>query len=243
MAFLSINLDGIGAFRDSRKLKEPDPSHAAVLAELAGADGIAVQFRPDRRYIRDRDLYILREMVRTKLTVEMSVQDEMMIRIIEVKPWMVIFNEEPSAEDSVVQPINLQQTKIDYQAAITQLRGHGIVVGLLIDPNADSIKASLKVQADAVFLDCSRYSDARTVTEAQEELDKIDNTAQFAVKSRLTVLAGRGLSYKNISPLVETGMIDEFLVGSAVTSRALLVGFERAAAEMVQLVRVAPRRT
>lgn len=240
MAFLSVNLDLLAALRATRGLLEPDPAQAAVLAELAGADGIAVQVRRDRRYIRERDLYVLREIVKTKLALELPPADDMIEKAIEVKPWMAVLVADHADSDSPVSPIDFGTAPIDFSDLVNRLTAMGISVGFFVQPDGDAIRGAAKAGASAALIDCAGYTQARTVEEAQNELDKIDRAARSAAKSNLAVHCGRGINYRNVGPLAELGCIDEFVVGHAIACRAILVGFERAVREMLELIRGVP---
>lgn len=237
MALLTVSLDMFGSIRELRRLKEPDPAQAAVFAEVAGAHGFSVQLRRDRKAIRDRDLYILREIIKTKLTIETPPLDETIERAIEVKPWMVTLVADHADSGSMVSPIDFGSAAVDFGEITQRLMGAGCNVCFFVEPTLEGIRGAAKAGAAAVTLNCGGFVEARTLDEAQSELDKIDTAAQAGAKAGLSVQAARGLTYKNISPLVELKMIDEFIVGHAITVRALLVGIERAVTEMLALVR------
>ncbi|RME27970.1 MAG: pyridoxine 5'-phosphate synthase [Candidatus Zixiibacteriota bacterium] len=237
MALLSVNLTQIGAIRELRHLKEPDPAQAAVLAELGGADSITVQVRRDRRFIRDRDLYLLREVVKTRLTVEMPPVDELVERVTDVKPQMVTLLADQADSDAPVAPIDFSAAAIDFSDLVARLGGVGIACAFLIEPHDEAVKAAAKAGAAAVMLDCTGFTSARTLDDAQQELDRLDRAAQAAAKAGLDVHAGRGLGYKNTIPLTELGLIDEFVVGQAVIARAVLVGMREAVNQMQLITR------
>lgn len=236
MALLSVNLDQVAALREVRRMKEPDPAQAAVLAELAGADGIAIQLRRDRKYIRDRDLYILREVVKTRLILEIPPTEDIIAKALEVKPWMVTFVADHADSDASVSGIDFTNAPIDFSDIVERFRGVGVSVCFLIEPSSDAVKGAHRAGASAVLINCTEFTDARTLEQAQSGLDNIDSAAQQAVKHELAVHAGRGISYKNIFPLAELGAIDEFVIGHAIAVRAILVGYERAVVEMLRLL-------
>jgi pyridoxine 5-phosphate synthase len=237
MALLTVNLDQVAALREVRRLKEPDPAQAAVLAELAGADGISVQLRRDRKQIRPRDLYVLREVVKTKLNVEMAPVDELLDKAVEVKPSMVTFVADHADTDLPPSGIDFAAAPVDFSDLALKLKGVGVDSCFLIEPEVESVKGASRSGADAIMLNCAGYTQARSYSEAQGELDRIDRAAQAADKYDLTVLAGRGITYKNIQPLVELKLIDEFVVGHGIVSRAILCGFDQAVREMTRLIR------
>lgn len=236
MPLFSVNLDQVAALREVRKLREPDPAQAAVLAELAGADGIVVQLRRDRKYIRERDLYILREVVKTRLAVEMAPADTMIEKALEVKPWMVTLVADQPDSDVPVAGIDFNTAAIDFGDIVTRLKGVGTNVCFFIEPDTDSVKGAARAGAAAVLLNCSVFTRARTLEDAQEGLDMIDRAAQAAVKADLAVNAGRGISYRNVQPLLELGLIEEFVVGHAIAAQAMLVGYSQAVKEFRELL-------
>jgi len=236
MALLSVNLDQVAALREVRKQREPDPAQAAVLAELAGADGIAIQLRRDRKYIRDRDLYILREVVKTRLIIEMPPTDDIIERALEVKPAMVTFVADHADSDTPVSGIDFNAAPIDFSDTATRFRGVGIGVCFFVDPEVEAVRGAARSGADAVLINCGGFTYAHTLEEAQTELDRIDTCAQAAAKARLSVYAGRGISSKNVPALHELRLFDEFFVGHSVVTRAVLKGMEAAVTEMLSVI-------
>ena len=237
MSALTVNLDLVAVLRSVRRLHEPDPAQAAMLSELAGADGIGVQLRRDRKYIRDRDLYILKNVVKTKLVVELPPADELINLVLEIKPWIVIFVADHADSDSPVSPIDFDNAAVDFGDMTDRLKGVGVNVGFFVEPETDDIRGAAKAGASSVLVNCSRYTDARTIEDAQRGIDGLDRALNAASKQDLAVYCGRGISYKNIQPLVDLGCVDEFVVGHAIGSRAMLVGYERAVREMLMLTR------
>lgn len=242
MSYLSVNLDSVAVMRETRRLSEPDPAQAAVLAELAGADGIAIQLRRDRRYVRDRDLYLLKGIAKSKLTLEMPPVEETIAKALEVKPWMVTFLADHADTSTPLSPIDFKTASVDFGQIADRLRGVGVNVGFFVAPDADDIRGAAKAGAAAVLIDCSGYTEARTLAEAQAELDRVDQAARAASKADLSVHCGRGINYRNVSPLVELGYVDEFVIGYAICARGMLTGFDRAVREMASLVHVEASR-
>lgn len=243
MALLSVNLDQVAALREIRKLREPDPAQAAVLAELAGADGIAIQLRRDRKYVRDRDLYILREVVKTRLTIEIPPTEDIVNRVLEVKPAMVTFVADHADSNVPVAGIDFNDASIDFSGATARLKGVGIGVCFFIDPNPEVVRGAHKAGADAVLINCGGYSYARTLAEAQQELDRVDATAQAAAKAGMSVYAGRGIDRRNVIALHELNLIDEFFIGDSIVSRAVLKGMTEAVSEMLAVINPQPIRS
>lgn len=237
MSALTVNIDLVAILRSVRRLQEPDPAQAAVLAELAGADGISVQLRRDRKYIRDRDLFILKNVVKTKLVVELPPADELIDLAVEIKPWMVVLVADHADSDSPVSAIDFDNGAVDFGDITDRFKGVGVNVGFFVEPESDDIKGAAKAGATGVLVNCSGYTDARTIEDAQGELDRIERAIGFASKQGLAVYGGRGISYKNIQPLLDLGYFDELIVGHAIGSRAMLVGYERAVSEMMAVTR------
>ena len=235
MALLSVSLDQVAALREVRRLKEPDPAQAVVLAELAGADGIVVQLRRDRKYIRDRDLYVLREVVKTRLTVEMAPTDENIEKALEIRPWMVTLVADHTDSDTPVSGIDFDNAAIDYGDIVVRLKGAGLNVCFFIEPEVLAVKGARRAGASTVVINCAGFTEARNFEDAQAELDRIDNSAQAAVKTGLSVHAGRSINYKNVLPLLELNLIREFVIGHAIASRAVLTGYTQAVSEMLRL--------
>lgn len=242
MSSLIVNLDLAAQMRAVRRLGEPDPAQAAVLAELSGVDGIAVQIRRDKKYIRERDLYLLKGVVKTKLIFEMPPTEEAVDRALEIKPWMVILAADHADSDSPISPLELTDAEINYSNITNQFIGVGVNVGYFIEPDVSQVKAAAKLGASVVLLNCSSYTYAKNIEDAQRGLDMIDKVAETASKSNLSVYCGRGINYKNIRPLLELGNIDEFSIGHAVITRALLVGLEKAIKEMLNIIQTVSSR-
>jgi pyridoxine 5-phosphate synthase len=237
MAYLSVKLDHVGVLREARKGRLPDPSQAVVLAELGGVDGIVVHLRRDRRHIRERDVYILREMVRTRLTLEIAPDAENVSRALDVKPYMVTLVPEADREITTEAGLIPGEETEALGAEVKRLQEAGIKVSVHIEPDVDVVKWAAKMKVDAVRLHTGTYAGARTEVEGFAEIEQLEQAAKAAAKNDLIVIAGQGLDYQNILPLVKLGLIDEFVVGHAVVARAMLVGMERAVREMVELVR------
>ncbi|MCX6826405.1 MAG: pyridoxine 5'-phosphate synthase [candidate division Zixibacteria bacterium] len=236
MSLISIKVDCIAALREIKHLKEPDPSQAAVIAELAGADGIGCHLREDRRYIRDRDLYLLKEMVKTKLNLQIAPVEDLIARALEVKPWMATLMP-LAAEDVIIrQGVDWGNNSDLYFETAATLKGSGISVSCFIEPEIDDVKNAARAKFDAVELNTFKYVTADTLENAEMELDKLEQMVNLATKLNMAVNCGNGLNYRNIRPLAELGLIDEFNVGYSVIARAVMVGLERAVREIVDIV-------
>lgn len=236
MARLGVNIDHVATLREARKAKEPDPIAAAVLAELAGADGIVIHLREDRRHIQDRDLRLLRETLRTKLDLEMAATEEMARIALEIKPEMVTLVPERRQELTTEGGLNVVSFRDPLQKVIDQLREGEILVSLFIDPDPNQIKGAHKVSADLIEIHTGRYANSRG-KERQTELHQIMEAAKLASKLGMGVNAGHGLDYTNVAAISQIPEIEELNIGHSIISRAVLVGMEQAVREMKSLIR------
>ena len=236
MAKLAVNVDHVATLRQARRGAEPDPVTAAALAELAGAQGIVVHLREDRRHIQNRDLHLLRQTVKTKLNLEMAATQEMLKSALSVKPDMVTLVPERREELTTEGGLEVQLNRENLKKYVRLFKDADITVSLFINPDLDQIKAAQWVEADYIEVYTGSFCEARTITERQDEFDRIQNAVKLAHKVGLGVNAGHSLDYSNIGWLVDIAEIEEFTVGYAIVARAVLVGFERAVREMVELI-------
>ncbi|MGD8529634.1 MAG: pyridoxine 5'-phosphate synthase [Syntrophobacterales bacterium] len=236
MAKLAVKVDHVATLREARRTAEPDPVTAAALAELAGAQGIAVHLREDRRHIQDRDLHLLRQTVKTKLNLEMAATQEMLKTALSVKPDMVTLVPERREELTTEGGLEVQLNRDNLKKYVRLFKDADIIVSLVINPDLDQIKAAQWVEADYIEVHAGSFCEARTLTERQEEFDRIQNAVKMAHKVGLGVTVGHRLDHSNIGWLVDVAEIEEFIIGHAIVARAVLVGFERAVREMVELI-------
>ena len=234
---LAVNIDHIATIREARKTDEPDPIAAAVLCELAGAQGITVHLRGDRRHIQERDVELLRKTVSTHLNVEMAATPEMVRIAQNIKPHQVTLVPERRDElttegglDAVLHAGNLEKTT-------RQLLDGGIAVSVFVDPDVEQIRQCQKMRAPMIEINTGRYTDAWRKGTWTAELEKVRSAARAARKIGLVVLAGHGLNYRNIDGIATVPEIEELNIGHAIVSRAALVGLESAVREMIQLMR------
>lgn len=237
MPKLSVNVDHVATLREARKAQEPDPVAAAIAAEMAGADGITIHLRGDRRHIQDRDLKILREVVKTSLNLEMAATEEMVDKAKEIKPDMVTLVPEKEGEVTTEGGLDVEGNFDQLNLVIPKLQLEGILVSLFINPDEESIKTSAKLRTDYVEINTDSYACAKNVTEQITQLERFEKMVNLAHQLKVGVNAGHGLNYKNISNLVLIEHIHEFSIGHAIVARAVLVGFEKAVKEMLDLVK------
>jgi pyridoxine 5-phosphate synthase len=233
---LGLNIDHIATIRQARRAREPEPVTAALIAELAGAEGITVHLRADRRHIQDRDVELLRQVIATRLNIEMAATPEMVGIACRVRPDQVTFVPERPDEVTTTGGLDVAQHAGAVSDAVTACRAAGIRVSIFIDAVSGQVDASKAVGADAIEINTGPYADAR---EAQRpaELARIAVAAERAAAARLEVLAGHGLNYVNVTPIVGLPHIVELNIGHAIISRAVLVGLDRAVREMVGLLK------
>ncbi len=232
MPTLGVNIDHIATIRQARRTVEPDPIAAAVLAELAGADGITVHLREDRRHIQDRDVHLLRQSVRTHLNLEMAPTEEMVAIALEVKPDYVTLVPERREEVTTEGGIDILKSFERFRDIVEQLQGAGIPVSWFIDADADQIEAAAKTKAQFIELHTGKYAEAKDESSSRRELDVLSQGCERALAAGLRVNAGHGLTYWNVYPIGQITGMEELNIGHTIISRAALVGMERAVREM-----------
>lgn len=237
MARLAVNIDHIATLREARKGIEPDPIHAAVLAELAGADGIIVHLREDRRHIQERDLRLLKDIVKTKLNLEMAATQDMVKIALDIKPDVATIVPEKRQELTTEGGLEVALNKDHLKAIILLLHDGGIKVSLFIDPDIEQIKAAHKINTDFIEIHTGRYANAKLQSDQDAEFENIVNTCKIAHKLGLGINAGHGLNYQNVNRLAQLKEIEEFNIGHSIVSKAVLVGMDRAVREMKELIR------
>jgi len=231
-----VNIDHIATLRQARKGSEPDPVAAAVIAELAGADGIIAHLREDRRHIQDRDLRLLRELVHTKLNLEMAATEEMQRIALDVKPDFSTLVPEKREELTTEGGLETA-SRVDFiKAYVARLKQGGIIVSLFIDPDEKQIAAARKAGADWVELHTGAYANARNEKDRELEFRKIAEAAKLAASLGLRVGAGHGLNYVNTRRIARIPEVEELNIGHSIISRAALIGLERAVKEMRDLI-------
>ena len=235
MPTLGVNIDHVATLRQARQTTEPDPVWAAAAAELGGADQITVHLREDRRHIQDRDLQLLKQTVNVRLNLECACVDEMLAIACELKPHQVCLVPEKRTEVTTEGGLEVAGNQSKVGEAIAQLSEAGIFVSLFIDPADAQIEASKKLAAGAVELHTGAYAEARYSAAAQSELEKIAAGSRLAKSLGLRVDAGHGLTYKNVTPIVQIPEIEELNIGHSIVSRSVFVGMQQAVREMKNL--------
>jgi pyridoxine 5-phosphate synthase len=234
---LAVNIDHIATIREARKSDEPDPVAAAVLCELAGAQGITVHLRGDRRHMQDRDVELLRRTIATPLNVEMAATPEM-VRIAQTqKPHRVTLVPERRDEVTTEGGLDVMLHSSNVEKVVRQLLDAGIDVSIFVDPDLDQIRHCQKMRAPRVELNTGKYTEAWRNGNWTAELEKVTTAARAAKKIGLTVLAGHGLNYRNIDGIAMIAEIEELNIGHSIIARAALVGLDAAVREMIALMR------
>lgn len=237
MLTLGVNIDHIATIRQARRTVEPDPVAAAALAELAGADGITVHLREDRRHIQYRDVYVLRQTVRTHLNLEMAPTDAMVAIALDIKPNYVTLVPEKREEVTTEGGLDVVGQIQRMTEIVTNLQGAGIPVSLFIDADVAQINAAASTRAKFIELHTGRYADAKDEASREKELTMLARGCEQALAAGLRVNAGHGLTYWNVYPVACLKGMEELNIGHSIISRAVLVGLERAVKEMKQAMR------
>jgi len=234
---LGINVDHIATLREARRGREPDPVAAAVLAEMAGADGITVHLRGDRRHIQDRDVELLRKVIATRLNLEAAATPQMVTAASTYKPDTVTLVPERREEITTEGGLDILLNQNLVRKTAQDLRAAGVPVSVFVDPDYDQIKAISKLDISLIEINTAKYSEATKAAQAAAEADTVAQCARAASKLGLKVLAGHGLNYRNVRRIVEIPEIQEVNIGHSIVARAALVGMERAVREMLELMR------
>jgi pyridoxine 5-phosphate synthase len=232
---LYINIDHAATLRQARRTDEPDPVRVAVLAEQAGADGITVHLREDRRHIQTRDLTVLRETVTVKLNLEMACNDEVLQIACRVKPQQATLVPERREEITTEGGLDIVSQRGLVAEVTRRLQDAGIPVSLFLDPVAAQVETAAELRADAVELHTGRY--ALAAGPAQEkELQVLRDAGALVRRLGMTLHAGHGLTYRNVQPVASIDAMHELNIGHSIIARAVMVGLQQAVREMKQLV-------
>jgi pyridoxine 5-phosphate synthase len=236
---LGVNVDHVATLRQARRAAYPDPVTAAALSELGGAQQITIHLREDRRHIQDRDVRVLRDTVQTLLNLEMAATSEMVKVAYEHKPNMVTLVPERREEITTEGGLDANSQRESLRKIVKNLKDGDLPVSLFIDPDLEQVRASHKLDANQVELHTGRYCEARNPKDRQAELARLIDAAKAAAKLGLRVAAGHGLNYHNVQPVAAIAEIEELNIGHSIVARAVLVGFERAVREMLELMHAA----
>lgn len=233
---LAVNVDHFATLREARRSDEPDPVLTALLAEQAGAEGIVCHIRRDRRHIKERDLRLFRETIKTKLNIEMSATQDTQRIALEIKPDVVSMVPEREEELTTEGGLDVLSQQDHLSPFVKTLQSSGIKVSVFVDPYLNQIDICHKLGVDLIEINTGKYAELKPGSQRVEALQEIKKSAQHADKLGLEVHAGHGLDYRNIHPLTEIPQLKEFSIGFAVVARAAIVGIEKAVKEMINLI-------
>ena len=239
---LGVNIDHIATIRQARQGRYPDPIQAAIEAEQAGADGITLHLREDRRHIQDRDVRLLKDIIQTRMNLEMAVTDEMIAIASRVKPQHCCLVPERREELTTEGGLDVLSHLGRIREACGLLAAADIEVSLFIDPDKTQLEAALAADAPVVEIHTGHYAEAKTVAERQRELARIAEAVRYGQQLGLIVNAGHGLDYHNVKPVAALAGINELNIGHSIVARALFTGFKSAVREMRALMREASGR-
>ncbi len=237
MIRLGVNIDHVATLRQARAGHEPDPVWAAALAELAGADGITVHLREDRRHIQDRDVRVLRDTVRTRLNLESASVPDMIDLAIQTRPDQVTLVPERRQEVTTEGGLDVISNQLNIAEAVRRLRAARIEVSLFLDPDPAQIDAGLLLGIDAIELHTGRYANATDDSSRQRELVALSDAAQRIVAAGVALHAGHGLNERNVPPIARIPSMRELNIGHSIIARAVFVGIEQAVRDMKRTIR------
>ncbi len=233
---LAVNIDHFATLREARKSSEPEPLLAALLSEIAGAEGIVCHIRTDRRHIKERDLHLLKEAIKTKLNIEMAATQEMKGIALDVKPDVVSLVPERPEELTTEGGLDVKANEDHLIPHILDLKNGGIRVSIFVDPDKGQIDACQRVGVDLIEINTGKYSDLKPGEEQDLAYEEIKTAATHGFQKGLEIHAGHGLDYKNIHPITGLPEIVEFSIGFSIVARAAIVGIDLAVQEMVALI-------
>ncbi|WP_028864757.1 pyridoxine 5'-phosphate synthase [Psychromonas aquimarina] len=233
---LGVNIDHIATLRNARGTCYPEPAHLAAVAECAGADGITIHLREDRRHIIDRDVAVLAQTLQTRMNLEMAVTDEMVDIAVKTKPTFVCLVPEKREELTTEGGLDVAGSFAKVESAVRRLNAAGIQVSLFIDPENSQIDAAVKTGAAYIELHTGQYADAESEEIQEAELQRVAKAATYAAQAGIKVNAGHGLNYHNVKAIAALPEIIELNIGHAIVARAVVDGFASAVSEMKRLM-------
>ncbi len=236
---LGVNIDHVATLRQARGTLYPEPIQAALVAEQAGADGITAHLREDRRHIQDRDIYLLKDMLHTRLNMEMAVTDEMVAIATKVQPFACCLVPEKREELTTEGGLDVAGNLPRLQWACEQLASAGVAVSLFIDPDESQIDAAVKAGAPVVELHTGCYAEANTPLQQAEELERIRQAAFYAHSAGLQVNAGHGLNFYNVEAICAIAEIVELNIGHSIIAQAVFSGLAQSVGDLKRIMRAA----
>jgi len=237
MTILCVNIDHVATLREARKITEPDPVTAALLCELAGASGITLHIREDRRHAKERDLELLMQLAKTRVNLEMAAADAMLPVAVKYRPHQVTLVPEKREEITTEGGLDVAGNLAKIQSVTESLQGSGIRVSLFIDADENQIAAAAETGAEFIELHTGCYCNAVEEEEQKRELEILVRGAHIAQDLGLRVNAGHGLNYRNVQPVARIAGMEELNIGHSIIAHAVFVGIERAVKEMIALIK------
>jgi len=233
---LGVNIDHIATVRQARMTNEPDPVYAAAIAELAGADGITIHLRQDRRHIQERDIELLRTIIKTKLNLEMAITMEMVKIALKYKPDICTLVPETPEEITTAGGLDVQMYAEKIEEVAGNIKAAGLDVSVFIDPDNEQIKATHRLGISIMEINTGEYAKNWNNSYALLELDKIKKAVSYAKKLNFKIFAGHGLTYQNVSPISDIEEIEELNIGHSIIANAAFLGLAEAVKRMKQLI-------
>ena len=237
MVKLGVNIDHVATLREARRTYEPSPLDAARECAAGGCDSIVCHLREDRRHIKDTDVVLLRELVKTRLNLEMSIASEIVDFACKIGPDQATLVPERRMEVTTEGGLDVRRNEAKVRKAVSRLRSRGIDVSLFINPSKEQIKASALVGAEIIELHTGEYANARGPRARLKQLKILKRATKYALRNGLEVNAGHGLNYDNVRAVAEIRGMNELNIGHSIVSRAVFVGMRKAVSEMVRLIR------
>ena len=236
MVRLGVNIDHVATIRQARMAAEPDPVWAASICELAGCHSIVVHLRQDRRHINELDVKKLKDTVKTRLNLEMSVANEIVSIACKIKPYQSTLVPEKRRELTTEGGLDVVKHKSKVKKAVNKLQKNNIKISLFIDPDKRQIKASRDLEVDSIEIHTGKYANAKNKSQEKKEFTRIEESVRYAKSLDLKINAGHGLTYQNTRKIACIHDIEELNIGHSIVSRAVLVGLEKAIKEMLELI-------
>jgi len=236
MVKLGVNIDHIATIRNARGGNEPDPVTAASLCEIAGADSITIHLREDRRHIKDRDVHIIKQTVKTRLNLEMAATEEMLNLALDIKPYSCCIVPEKRQELTTEGGLDVVSQQEKITNFIKPLIDAGIIVSLFIDADENQVNAASQTGAQYIELHTGVYAESFNTSEENAALRNLKQAATLAQELGLSINAGHGLNYNNVTNILTISGLDELNIGHSIISRAVLIGLDKAVKDMKELI-------
>ena len=236
MIRLFVNVDHVATVREARKTIEPSPLKAALLAERAGAQGITIHLREDRRHIQDEDVRVVQKGINTKLNLEMAPTQEMVDLALEIRPYQISLVPEKRQEITTEGGLDVCSQEKELSGLREKMHGKGILFSLFIDPDLAQIDACKRIQADSVEINTGKYTELESPQEIARELERIQKSAARAAEQGLKVFAGHGLNYENVEAIAAIPEIEELNIGHYIVSRSIYVGMDQSVRDMINCI-------